>query len=1172
MKKWRFFFGVLALSGTSMMALGDDLPDIPLLGEEPEVKIDDVIQRTRKPVDMTVETSGENNAIGVNFRLYNPSTLKFTIIGSDGRKKVFSARSQASSYSKDKDEKEFFKKRDPNKLEAPPTKFDNHVMNLQGLNISYFIRPNFTRYWSKYLDKNAHIWDREMPDALQKTVRLELLPDDKGYEIWLDGRYAGRQDGAPGVKSLNISGGSGPEITDFAPFHYEKSDRFLTMQPKYSARPGAMKEAVISLDKGLQNIGNIPIVVAGAGEVIDVGYAKRMRGIELLEVNQSLSRSAFDGMPESLHYSIPQDQYNKVYVLCAATAYAGENDKLNGVMNVRMTRWAGDGRSDNIANTPITLPRKADDPVDARLKKVGSVKYKLDGKEIEVPLFLAELDIRNGQILELVNEAGQDKFAPLKIGPYLDFEFWGRMGGVNNWADMRYQNDGSVSAVQVFGFTLEKSPIRMDLAPSQPGNIFHNDEEPKTTVVLTAARVGKGNLNYRIYDWQNKELKKVDIPVEFTKIGEVKKIDIPLNMPVGWYGLDFRLTDDKNNELMFHDAAFSILGKDTREAGYESPYGGWSHGGAHHTISDPKVLGPLFFKAGLRRLGGTAFTEAQLQEWKITTNQIPWGGSNIDLTDEVQSKRNIRMYIEETLEKFPHTNAILVFHESGPSNMAQEVVGKPSPEKTEASLAAAESFVKRATIIGEVVKQYFPQIKTVVGNSAGSSELIAILLRNGLNPEYIDYMGIETPAQTGLPEKLWTGGPQSAWICQETSKAIIGKKLPVSACYEYTCRCERVLGRLGGAQYQARDFLLSLAYEMPHIGAGGIEPAGNAYWQTLWGDGSYCRRNPLLYPKMGYQAIATLTKVLDKVKLLRKLDSGVLSNYILEFRRNRKQEDFAYALWTPRAECEIEISFPQGTKVESVGFFGESKKMELKDGKLKLVIGPSPCYLIADKTAESVKTVRHITEDIEKLYGGKFTVAEAMDDPGKIELFNDYGLQNPDGDMPMQVAGDFKMRQVKDEEKGNTVELELLGNQKLPQPVGEYVTMRFKNPVTVAGEPHTMGVWVKGNSGWGFVVFEFTDAEGEVYRTYAGYHDWPGHLSINFDGWHFIAYPITYESPIKNWFTPQSGGGNRRVDYPIKINALYLSQMRWALDPSEMKPVSPVVRFRDLGTIESVQK
>ncbi|MEG1980489.1 MAG: hypothetical protein RR060_07155, partial [Victivallaceae bacterium] len=185
--------------------------------------------------------------------------------------------------------------------------------------------------------------------------------------------------------------------------------------------------------------------------------------------------------------------------------------------------------------------------------------------------------------------------------------------------------------------------------------------------------------------------------------------------------------------------------------GYESPYGGWSHGGAHHTISDPKVLGPLFFKAGLRRLGGMAFTEEQLQPWKITTNQIPWSGEQIDLTDETQSRRNVRMYIEETLEKYPHTNAILVFHESGPGSMAQEVVGKPSPEKTEASLAGAEGFVKRATIIGEVVKQYFPQIKTVVGNSSGSSELIAILLRNGLNPDYIDYMGIETPAQTGLP-------------------------------------------------------------------------------------------------------------------------------------------------------------------------------------------------------------------------------------------------------------------------------------------------------------------------------------------------------------------------------------------------------------------------------------
>ena len=52
-----------------------------------------------------------------------------------------------------------------------------------------------------------------------------------------------------------------------------------------------------------------------------------------------------------------------------------------------------------------------------------------------------------------------------------------------------------------------------------------------------------------------------------------------------------------------------------------------------------------------------------------------------------------------------------------------------------------------------------------------------------------------------------------------------------------------------------------------------------------------------------------------------------------------------------------------------------------------------------------------------------------------------------------------------------------------------------------------IGVWVKGNSGWGEIMWEMQDAKGATYLSQGIYMDWPGNISINFDGWNFLRLP-----------------------------------------------------------------
>ena len=109
-------------------------------------------------------------------------------------------------------------------------------------------------------------------------------------------------------------------------------------------------------------------------------------------------------------------------------------------------------------------------------------------------------------------------------------------------------------------------------------------------------------------------------------------------------------------------------------------------------------------------------------------------------------------------------------------------------------------------------------------------------------------------------------------------------------------------------------------------------------------------------------------------------------------------------------------------------------------------------------------------------------------------------------ELPYRTAGDFELRQVRDEEKGNCLEVELAARINLPALMSEYAVLRLKQPLAVAGEPATLGLWVKGNSGWGEVYWESEDANG-VRRLSCGtsehgtsVFDCDGRMaSINFD-------------------------------------------------------------------------
>jgi hypothetical protein len=1032
-----------------------------------------------------------------------------------------------------------------------------------GLKFQYHSRPCLARYTEAQQADLAKVW-KTLPAASQCWVPMQVRADAAGAELWMDGRYCGRLASESRLAEVSFKLEEGGEVRGERTFIRADSGMFLPLDVRRIARPGVMRDASVSLKPGPQQIKAVPMLVAeGAGNA-DVGVAKEMQGLRALETNENTSRTSLDGMNESLHFSVPQAFYHRAWVLCAVEPDA----KKDPVLTTRLTRFGIWGRGGAMADTTLTLPRGDEKPGE-KIEQVGSVEYTAaDQKKISAPLYLVQVDLKTGDILDILADQ-EDPYAPMKIGPYLDFEFLGKCGGLEVQTDRRRKPvPTSTSAVHVFGVTLEKSPAELRLKQAQPGNIFHNDETPETIFAVRANVAGRYELRWEITGTDGRVLVKKAKAVELSAVGSEADIAVPLTMPdVGWYGLRVTLADASGHALLRHDAAFALLGKDTRTAGYESPFGTWWFSGVHYTTQDPAVAGPLLFKAGFRRttMSWTKSTEADFAPWKFSLNQIQWPFRLADLKDWPAAEARAELAIRGKLERFPHCQYIDLFHESyDPRVYPPEIYGEKYVAADAAQAAREDELFELGVKAAKFIRAKFPQLKIIAGNSGGSSGMIAVMLRRGFPRELIDYLGSETTSQTFAPEKLSPNATGGIWLMAETARKF-GYDIPLAGCFEFTSRAERDLGAQRHAEWYARDMLTGLAYRFPTISPAGIEDVGNAYYDHLWGASGLCQRRPLHYPKPAYVALATLTKVLDSVKLVRQMPTGSSSALAVEFERGNEH---IYALWTPRGQCEMEFEFPSDTAVTQVEFYGRQRPRKTTGKRFTVTADSAVNYIISPVAATRVTAGKRAFPNHQPPAGSQ--VISHMDDLAQWQLApEEHALTTP-----LRRPGKFELRQVNDAEKGACLELELKREGEVPHVVGEYTALRLKQPLPIPGKPHTVGVWVKGDSSWGRIFWEIEDAKGERWRSSKDFDggDWANQSAIDFDGWCFVTFPLTRESPALH-IEPGAGLGqwqgnsDGKLDYPLKLVGLFVQTHRQSLDLTQMQPVKGNIRLKDVSVI-----
>ena len=1075
-----------------------------------------------------------------------------------------------------------------------------------GYEFVYWFRPFFDSskglYDHKQVTKYMPKWEKDWPlfENREMEFKFEYNKERNRTEVWLDRNFAGSMSYRGKIKKVNLKLFSFQTKKDepAKPHPTATCETYtakIASDMKLPARRGHVNDlmrenAKIVIDPKFKKTLGGMFDVWPAELSCDSGLHIRTQHARSFGSDPYYNRTPWQTGPEYMHWTVPGKFYHEALVLCANVPRKDTTPVLGTILG----RYGVAANPENVAATFTDL---SDEAVQKNkdVRKVGVLKYLENGEEKETPLYLVRQRINIGKMLHVINDkqvfgyneiTKRHSFMPRfqrDSGNYLDFE----LIGAKNQNKIR-------SSIQVFGCTLRTSPYKMDIVESERGNIFHNDEKPETGVEVVASHDNvKGSVAWEILDDNFKSLKSGEIPFSLAKKGEKKILKVDLNMDqVGWYMLKYQFKDAKGTTIVKHDAAFTLLGKNDREAGYESPYACWPQGTSYTYKKDRGGFGfwnlgksqcnpnraevaEIMYKAGYHTAWGVpAKDENEFAEYKITVsslsdfcNGIYWPANLRYNEKDLQAISNrldkaVEAYREQ-IKRYPHCKTIQILHEQGGKVISKELLGEVKVEdrKPYKGLESPHLLVW-ATECAKRMRKEFPGYHLQLGNGSSSCEMIGFLLRNGFDLSLVDTLGIESKGFYTMSEICREfESPGMLWALKETATMYGYSNMLVNACNEYVFRPERPGDvvesrpydlRMRMTNYAMRDCLVSLAHGCWTISIGHIEDCDEPYYNTNWGAGGQCTFYPMSYPKRMFTALANLTKVLDKPKLSKCIDvKNANAVWAVEFLRERRKQDYATAVWAASAHGRIEMEYPAGAKVRRIDWQGRGRDIVVPaGGKIVLDVGPTPYYLVCD----------------EKAIGATYLGANKVSLPSNIKKIASvtpktvYIQTNGHKGWCHQGCawGYFDMKPYHDEELNMDVTEFILDREKVKpasQAIEELCTFGFNAKQTDPAGYDEIGIWVKGNGTFGRTTLMVNTSSGT--RRVGAFQD---RSSICFDGWRLLRAAIPSIKPDKDgkrWIRPAQ---------------FIFGTGRYALNPKDMILVPENICVGDVVLIDSKSK
>ncbi len=734
----------------------------------------------------------------------------------------------------------------------------------------------------------------------------------------------------------------------------------------------------------------------------------------------------------------------------------------------------------------------------------------------------------------------------------------------------RFQG-GLPSSVRIFALTLEEAPLRLIASGNRTGNVYISPEQPIWKVEVQGLRRQAMSVMLKLTvtdPYGKREIVKADGQVgpQMTAVFE-----LPLSAKV--FGLHQVLTEVEAAGCSFsQEGTFVELPYDTRQAtAADSRWGLWWWRGGH--LTNPNEEEDLY----LLRAAGTRVAAAKDVATRRRWGMAPsprilvrgpekWAYEDpYDPEEYARFRDEIGRKAADELRENPDIQYFPLFGENSISlpltyGILPRYIGEPEYVLNDEEKAKVRATMITAKAATEGIRQYAPGAKVCFGWCEPTFSVP--FMRAGYPKQLMDAIGCDLPEFERPPEMpIRSVAPNRMWILDQERKRLGYDDVPIIHTESYFPTSHPLaLGPRGSADSYVRTAVLSLALGTSRLlWCFTLHDCADYWGSTHYGCIGVVGRRPEYNPKPAFPAYATMTRLLDRVNFDGYVSTGSMTSYCVRFKGQGRR---VHCLWTVRGSRDATLVLADSSGVIRVDENGNETPLEPANGTVTGRISPAPIWVVSSSPVERVELGPPIHKQTLPEHA---LLLDPLDEPWTYHsgVYERYASNH--WDLP-RFPGSMRSEAVESPGRGGPVwQVTLDEPEKERKLAAFYGLFRPKAPVPIPGKGAALGVWARGRSDWGRIIYEIEDAKGEIWQNIGAKDGWNCDDThcwsyFNFDGWRYLEVPLPghlpgddYRQSDTVWWNHSAEGV---VDLPVKLTGIIIEHRTHNIYVNDCLPIA----------------
>ncbi len=775
---------------------------------------------------------------------------------------------------------------------------------------------------------------------------------------------------------------------------------------------------------------------------------------------------------------------------------------------------------------------------------------------------------------------------------HLEFELTKEVRLYRGFPDPAYYSShgaGLPSGVHVFGITLERPAIEVDLQPDKIAHVWTAPEQPTYTTKLhntTGAEQAVAlELTITSHDGLEKSTARQSAKVAAGADQAVKWL-----LQVKKHGYhDVELKVHSGGEIRTQKRSLAYLHRDTRERGNweegKGPiFGMWDWNGGHITLSGMdrlRVMAALGVESSmnsfvdlpkeeqdfLASIGAKSFFLAT--QLYMTKDSL--GGKEWDPKKPAEMQEAFIKWIKSKPMSKPskvnQPELACFFAEPllGPISYMSlpEYYGEPPYQMTPVERAAYKKHLDEFLIGAAAIKKEWPNVKCLMPYGLPSFP-IPFLRESKEATALMDGPAIDLILFERMPEMQChqVTFASTMWqLKQEWLKT--GKPWPKLSTIEGVCPSPARPGAITAQQeadHTVRSVLMLAAFNTTRfLGWPAASHCAGAWGESHYG-GGLCEPLPLLSPRPVYSAYAAMTRQLNRMNFVKMLPTPTPTVFCCQF-KHYKTGELLHVFWNVRGKRPVTLEVAPGSKIVVYDSMDNPTEVSTRP---TFTISPSPCY-VCGLTGDAKFAVGEPDHGDSKPGANAVALAELGDGSWQLSAEHDAHYENVHLEFVKKFQGKFTTKPAAEAAghgKALSVHLDKPERERRTMPF--YTTLKPAKPLLIPGKASHLGLWVKAASDWGRVVYCLRDAKGERWLSTGKKGEWNvddvhSWSAFNFDGWRYLTFEMPGNAPYDLYREAGTSfwanyDGDTVVDLPLTLEKIIVERRTHVIHGTEQLP------------------